>query len=91
MGATFRRWGLILRAGIIEHCFTIEGPRGEFVQLTPAVARHVARAIETSRGVAPARRREALEERTRREEREYDAWAESVLYVSGDFCLWVCS
>jgi hypothetical protein len=65
--------------GDYEHCFTLEGPRGEFVQLTPAAARHIARAIETSRGIAPAKKREALEERTRREEREYDAYAEAVL------------
>lgn len=65
--------------GDYEHCFTVEGPRGEFVQLTPAVARHVARAIEFSRGVSRARGREALEERARREEREYDAYAEAVL------------
>jgi hypothetical protein len=43
------------------------------------VARHIARAIETSRGIEPAKKREALEERTRREEREYDAYAENVL------------
>ncbi len=42
--------------GDYEHCFTLEGPRGEFVQLTPAAARHIARAIEASRGVAVARR-----------------------------------
>ena len=38
--------------GDYEHCFTLEGPRGEFVQLTPAAARHIARAIEASRGAA---------------------------------------
>ena len=65
--------------GDYEHCFTLEGPRGEFVQLTPAAARHIARAIETSRGAPRAKRREALEERTRREEREYDSYAEAVL------------
>ena len=65
--------------GDYEHCFTVEGPRGEFVQLTPAVARHIARAIETSRGIPAAKKREALEERTRREEREYDAYADAVL------------
>lgn len=65
--------------GDYEHCFTLEGPRGEFVQLTPAVARHIARAIEFSRGVSSAQGREALEERARREEREYDAYAEAVL------------
>src|SRR5579872_1649558 len=62
-----------------EHCFTLEGPRGEFVQLTPAVARHVARAIEFGRSVARVKRLEALEERGRREEREYDRFAEAAL------------
>ena len=62
-----------------EHCFTLEGPRGEFVQLTPAAARHIARAIELGRGAPRAKKREALEERARREERDYDAYAESVL------------
>ena len=65
--------------GEYEHCFTLEGPRGEFVQLTPAVARQVARAIEASRGMPRAKRREALEDRTRREEREYEAYADEVL------------
>src|SRR6202041_3822116 len=36
--------------GDYEHCFPLEGPHGEFVQLTPAAARHIARAIEASRG-----------------------------------------
>jgi hypothetical protein len=65
--------------GDYEHCFTLEGPEGEFVQLTPAVARHIARAIETSRGIPRAKKKEALDERTRREEREYDTFAESAL------------
>jgi hypothetical protein len=65
--------------GEYEHCFTLEGPRGEFVQLTPAVARHIARAIEASRSAPHTKRREALQERTRREEREYDSYADGVL------------
>ena len=65
--------------GEYEHCFTLEGPRGEFVQLTPAVARHIARAIEASRTTPRIKRREALQERTRREEREYDSYADRVL------------
>lgn len=65
--------------GDYEHCFTLQGPNGEFVQLTPAAARHIARAIEASRGLAAPKKREALEERTRREERDYDAWAEQML------------
>lgn len=65
--------------GDYEHCFTLEGPKGEFVQLTPAVARHIARAIETSRGIPTAKKREALDERALREEREYESYAEAVL------------
>jgi hypothetical protein len=65
--------------GDYEHCYTLEGPRGEFVQLTPAVARHVARAIEVGRGIGPARKKEALEDRARREEREWDAYAQAAL------------
>jgi hypothetical protein len=65
--------------GDYEHCFTLAGPGGEFVQLTPAVARHVARAIETSRSVGSAKKKEALEDRARREERAYDSWAMDAL------------
>ena len=65
--------------GDYEHCFTVEGPHGEFVQLTPAVARHIAGAIEASRGVARSKSREALDERTRRDEREYDAFVDETL------------
>jgi hypothetical protein len=69
--------------GEYEHCFTLEGPRGEFIQLTPAVARHIARAIEFGRGLPRAQRREALDDRTQREEREYDAFADAVLTEAG--------
>jgi hypothetical protein len=65
--------------GDYEHCFTLEGPHGEFVQLTPAAARHIARAIETSRDISPAKKKEALQARAQREEREYDAYAEAAL------------
>jgi hypothetical protein len=65
--------------GDYEHCFTLEGPRGEFVQLTPAAVRHIARAIEASRRAPRAKSREALEDRARRQEREYDSYAEAVL------------
>jgi hypothetical protein len=69
--------------GEYEHCFTLEGPRGEFIQLTPAVVRHIARAIEFGRGVPRGQRREALDDRSRREEREYDAFADAVLTEAG--------
>jgi hypothetical protein len=69
--------------GEYEHCLTLEGPRGEFVQLTPAVARHVARMIEASRHAPRVKRREALDERTRREDREYDTFADALLSDAG--------
>ena len=65
--------------GEYEHCFTLAGPVGEFVQLTPTVAEFVARAIERGRHAPRALRRAAIEERERRAEREYDAWAWDVL------------
>ncbi|MGO9642027.1 MAG: hypothetical protein ACLP1Y_12070 [Candidatus Acidiferrales bacterium] len=65
--------------GEYEHCFTLEGPRGEFVQLTPAIVAHVARAIEFGRGKRPAERRAAILRREDAAEREYDAYADAVL------------
>ena len=65
--------------GDYEHCFTVQGPGGEFVQLTPAVARHVARAIEFGRALGRTDRKVAIEERVRREEREWDRHAEAAL------------
>jgi hypothetical protein len=65
--------------GEYEHCFTLEGPRGEFVQLTPTVAEHVARAIEFSRHAPLPSARARLYERERRDERHYEQWAYDVL------------
>lgn len=65
--------------GEYEHCFTLEGSRREFVQLTPTVAEYIARAIEWSRVQPRLSRRAAIENRTRREERGYDAWAWDIL------------
>ncbi len=65
--------------GEYEHCFTLEGPRGEFVQLTPTVAEYVARAIEFSRGLPRSWRRKALDSREANREREYDRWAYDLL------------
>jgi hypothetical protein len=65
--------------GEYEHCFTLEGPRGEFLQLTPTVAEHIARAIEFSRKFARAKTRSRLYEREQRTERNYDQWAFDVM------------
>ena len=65
--------------GEYEHCFTLQGPRGEFIQLTPTVAEQVARLIEASRKISPRESRRALDERETRQERDYENWAYDVL------------
>lgn len=61
--------------GEYEHCFTLEGPSGEFLQLTPTVAEHVARAIEFSRQVPRSSKRRSIDDREQRDDRAYDTWA----------------
>jgi hypothetical protein len=65
--------------GDYEHCFTLETPGGEFVQLTPTVAEHIARAIEFSRHLPRSRKKLSLEKRSTREDRAYEAWAYDLL------------
>jgi len=65
--------------GEYEHCFTLEGPRREFLQLTPTIAEHVARAIEWSRKYPRAKNRNRLYEREQRVEHGYEKWAYDLL------------
>jgi hypothetical protein len=65
--------------GEYEHCFTLESPCGEFIQLTPTVAEHIARAIEWSRKSPRAKARSRLYDRESREESSYENWAFEVL------------
>ncbi len=65
--------------GDYEHCFTLQNPRGEFVQLTPAAAEHIAHAIEWSRKVPRAAGKRSVTDRLQREERNYDQYAYDVL------------
>jgi hypothetical protein len=61
--------------GEYEHCFTLEGPRGEFVQLTPTIVERIAHAIEWSRARSAAKRREHLYARESRNDHSYESWA----------------
>ncbi len=61
--------------GEYEHCFTLEGPRREFIQLTPMIAEHIARAIEWSRQFPVSAKKRRLYNREQREERSYEEWA----------------
>lgn len=65
--------------GEYEHCFTLEGPRGEFIQLTPTIAEHIALAIERSRHHPRGAGKRALYDREQRHDRAYDNWAYDVL------------
>jgi hypothetical protein len=65
--------------GEYEHCFTLTGRNGEFIQLTPTVAEHVALAIERGRHTGAAERRAAIEKREQHADREYTDWAWDVL------------
>ena len=65
--------------GDYEHCFTLEGPRGEFIQLTSTVAEHIARAIEYSRCAPRSRTRAHLFNRAQRQEQQYESWAYDAL------------
>jgi hypothetical protein len=65
--------------GEYEHCFTLESPRGAFVQLTATIAERVAQAIEWSRGMAKSQQRARLYDGKSREERAFDTWAYDVL------------
>lgn len=65
--------------GDYEHCFTLEGPRGEFIQLTPTLAEHSARAIECSRALLRVSRRAHLYNHAQRKEQQYESWAYDIL------------
>lgn len=65
--------------GDYEHCFTLQGAQGEFLQLTPTLVERVARAIEWSRGLPKAPQRARLYEREARREQQYELWAIDLL------------
>lgn len=65
--------------GDYEHSFTVEDADGNFVQLTPAIARHIALAIEFSRNLPQQTKTEYVNRAAEKQEREYDSFADSVL------------
>jgi hypothetical protein len=65
--------------GDYEHCFTLQSPSGEFVQLTAAAAEHIAHAIEFSRKANRAAGKRSVTDRLAREENSYDQYAYDVL------------
>jgi hypothetical protein len=65
--------------GEYEHCFKLEGRSGEFIQLTPTIAEHIARAIEWSRKFPRSMNKRRLYDREQREDTQYENWAYDVL------------
>lgn len=63
--------------GDYEHCFTLETPDGNFLQLTPTVVEHIARAIESSSRTKP--KKATLRNREEKKDKEYDNWADTVM------------
>jgi hypothetical protein len=78
-GVTIPALGPYPSRGEYEHCFTLEGPRGEFLQLTPTVAEYIARAIECSRVFPRANSRSRLYDHAQHKEQQYESWAYDVL------------
>lgn len=65
--------------GDYEHVFTLESPRGEFIQLTATIAERIARGIRFASRMPRLARRRALDAHHRRAERDYDAFAGDIL------------
>jgi hypothetical protein len=82
-GKTISGLGPYPSRGEYEHVFTLEGPRGEFVQLTPAIVEQLSRMIEASRAAPRQPGRESLYRREAVAEQRYDSWADTVLGDAG--------
>jgi hypothetical protein len=65
--------------GEYEHCFTLVGPRGEFVPLDSAACDEIVRAIEWARAQPASAQRAAIGAREARREQEWDRHAEAAL------------
>ncbi len=65
--------------GEYEHCFTLEGPRGEFLPLSAAACDWIVRAVAWSRRQTRRDGRQAIAAREARRERAWDRDADDLL------------
>jgi hypothetical protein len=65
--------------GEYEHCFTLEGPRGEFLPLSATACDWIVRAVAWSRRQARGDGRQAIAAREARRERSWDRGADDLL------------
>lgn len=63
--------------GEYEHAFTLEGPHGEFIQLSALAVEYIAQAIEKSRAYKPKKR--TLYAREAKKDKDYLTWAEAIM------------
>ncbi|MGB6483244.1 MAG: hypothetical protein WBE86_07130 [Candidatus Acidiferrales bacterium] len=64
--------------GEYEHCFTLQGSRGEFIPLSPGACESIVRAVEFARAQPANEHRAALAQRELRRDRAWDAHADAV-------------
>lgn len=64
--------------GEYEHCFTLQGPRGEFIPLSPNACEFIVRAVEFARAQPPQIHRSALLRREERHESDWHSCADAI-------------
>jgi hypothetical protein len=69
--------------GEYEHCFTLSGARGEFVQLSGAACDWVVRAVQWAARHSRRARRSALDAREEARERRWDSRTDDLLSDAG--------
>jgi hypothetical protein len=67
------------RRGEYEHCFTLQGSRGEFIPLSPAACDGIVRAVAWAGLRQPGDLRAALDARQQGRERAWDQQADAAL------------
>jgi len=79
-GVSIPALGPYPRRGEYEHCFTLQGPRGEFIPLSPAACEFVVRAVQFARAQPRSAHRAALQRRELHRAREWDSRADAILH-----------
>lgn len=81
-GQRFLELGPYPHRGEYEHCFTIQTPQGEYLDLTPRVVEYIVRAVQWSRYLVQKDRAanlERLRQREMQKQLDWDAYADAVL------------
>ena len=68
------------RRGEYEHCFTLQGPRGEFIPLSGGVCEAIVRAVEFARAQPAQQHRAALARREMRRDRHWESDADAIFH-----------